>query len=191
MILLSILTPFVKSRSSQLSDLIEYLDEQIGALPIEHLTFGDNKRRSVGGKRNALLDIAQGKYITYVDDDDWVDPDYIKTVYQALVDHDPDVLTFEQIASFDGVRGVVQFRHGQENEQFDHTKVTKRAAWHACVWRTSIARLSRFSDVNWGEDWAWAEPLNKLRLKEHHVPATLHEYRFSTKGSEAHYDSLP
>ena len=30
----------------------------------------DNKRRTVGAKRNALLDAARGEYVSFIDDDD-------------------------------------------------------------------------------------------------------------------------
>ena len=61
--LLSILTPAVPSRMAQLAKLCDELAKQIGGLAVEHLTLLDNKRRSVGLKRQALLDIARGDYV--------------------------------------------------------------------------------------------------------------------------------
>jgi glycosyltransferase involved in cell wall biosynthesis len=185
MTILSILTPFVPSRLDKLTKLIAEVERQVGDLPIEHLYLGDNKRRSVGAKRNALLSIANGDYIAFVDDDDWIKTDYVDAILAGIEETRPDVLTFEQDAYFDGVHGRVEWRHGQANEEFDPSKVTKRGAWHPCVWRREVALLSKFSDVNWGEDWAWAEPLNRLSLRSTHIPLPLHEYHYSSELSEA------
>ena len=185
MITLSILTPFVSSRLEKLERLIREVEKQSEGLNVEHLYLGDNKKRSVGAKRNDLLSIARGEYITFVDDDDWIKADYVSSIVEALHDTRPDVLTFQQDAYFDGLHGLVEWRHGRENEQFNHEVTTRRGAWHPCAWRTDIARLSRFTNTNWGEDWAWAEPLNRLSLKEVHIPKPLHEYHYSTELSEA------
>ena len=188
MITLSVLTPFVPSRLGKLGLLIAELERQIGGLPVEHLYLGDNKRRTVGAKRNALLHAAKGKYIAFVDDDDWIKPTYIRDILRAL-NKAPDVVTFEQDAYFDGVHGKVEWRLGQHNEEWSPERLTRRGAWHPCVWRTEIARMSVFADVNWGEDWAWAEPLNLLPLKEVHLSKVLHEYHYDTELSEAHQET--
>src|SRR5689334_10344559 len=53
--LLSILTPAVPARLRQLEWLMAKIDRQIGDKPVEHLILIDNKRRTVGEKRDALL----------------------------------------------------------------------------------------------------------------------------------------
>ena len=40
--------------------------------------------------RNAALDVAQGRYFTFVDSDDWVSPDYVGNLYRALEKADAD-----------------------------------------------------------------------------------------------------
>ena len=49
---LSILTPAVPSRWDRLMKLSDELIAQIGTKPVEHLVFLDNKRRTVGEKRD-------------------------------------------------------------------------------------------------------------------------------------------
>ena len=71
---------------------------------IELLYLLDNKRRTVGAKRNALLDVARGEFISFIDDDDTVAPDYVRRVHDAILqarrtDRLPDVICFGQRAT--------------------------------------------------------------------------------------------
>ena len=182
---LSILTPAVPSRIAQVEKLSLFLADQIRDLPVEHLVLLDNKRRTVGEKRDALLRAARGQYVAYVDDDDWVTPDYVASILHAIHDQ-PDVITFQQEAWVDDQRSIIQFKLGSENEGFKAGGITRRNAWHICAWRRTLAIQSRFPASNYGEDWAFAAPLCALPgLKEVHLPRILHIYRHSTTGTEA------
>jgi len=79
-LLLSILTPAVPSRLGALDALCSELAAQIGELPVEHLVLLDNKRRTVGEKRDSLLRIARGDFVAFVDDDDKVSGDYVQAI---------------------------------------------------------------------------------------------------------------
>lgn len=52
---------------------------------IELLYLLDNKRRTVGAKRNALLDVARGEWISFIDDDDMVSDAYVRRVHDAIL----------------------------------------------------------------------------------------------------------
>lgn len=55
----------------------------------------------VGTKRQALLDAAAGEYVSYVDDDDMVEPDFVAACAQAM-DAAPDFVAFEHHYYVDG-----------------------------------------------------------------------------------------
>lgn len=181
---LSILTPSIPSRADRLAKLCDAISEQIGDLPVEHLVLIDNKRRTIGEKRDNLLRIANGEYIAFVDDDDAILTGYVRELLYSI-ENRPDVITFEQNAYFDGVKFRVDFRHGQPNNELLPDVLNTRAAWHVCAWKRSIALRSRFPWIQYGEDWAWAEPLNALELKEEHISKVLHEYHFRAEVTEA------
>lgn len=183
---LSILTPAIPSRMRQLDRLTYRINRQIADLPVEHLILVDNKRRSVGLKRDALLRAARGKYVAFVDDDDDIDWGYVTMILEAT-EKDPDVITFKQKASIDGVKGIIEFKLGNANEGFypEADGTVKRNAWHVCAWRRTLAILSRFPDSNYGEDWKFAAPLCQLAKTEVHIPSVLHYYNYDSKVSEA------
>ena len=183
-IILSILTPTIPSRWAQVKTLSDELAAQIGDHPVEHLVLFDNKRRSVGRKRDDLLRLARGHRVAFVDDDDWIAPCYIAELLKAPAE--ADVVTFLQEATINGQIGLIEFGLGNPNEPFKPRSLSKRNAWHVCAWRRTLAVLSYFPDNNYGEDWEFASKLCGLSgLKAHHIPKVLHYSRHDTKTSEA------
>ena len=182
--ILSILTPAVPSRMAQLAKLCDELARQIGGLAVEHLTLLDNKRRTVGEKRDALLRAARGAYVAFVDDDDWISPDYVAELVKAAKEG-PDVITFNQHCTVNATQFEVQFKLGNPNEAPNGTGTIKRNAWHVCAWRRTLAIQSRFPANSFGEDWAFAEPLCRIAKTEIHIQKVLHFYRHSAETTEA------
>lgn len=180
-ITLSILTPAVPSRIDNARALADKLAVQIGDLPVEHLILLDNKRRTVGEKRDALLRAAQGKYISFVDDDDDISADYVAELLIAAKQN-PDVITFRQLSSVDEYSAIVEFKLGNPHEQYfgeprppvlapltldiidgsggePVLPTVRRDAAHLCAWRRSLAIQSAFPPINYGEDFAFSVPL--------------------------------
>ena len=188
MITLSILTPAVPSRFAQLQKLSEEIARQCyaeAAHRVEHLIFCDNKKRTVGEKRDNLLRMARGKYVAFVDDDDWIADGYVRELLLASKD-DPDVITFRQRAYVDALASEIEFKHGNPNEAFNPGGLTRRDAWHVCAWRRTLAIQSSFPASNYGEDWVFAAPLCAIKnLTSIHIPMILHEYHHSSKTTEA------
>jgi len=194
-ILLSILTASIPERAEKLEMLTEKITAQIGDLPVEHLVFLDNRKRTIGAKRDALLRIARGTFIAYVDDDDTVSPDYVAALIEAIKttaspNDQVDVITFAQFARVDKACAKIVFGLRQENQPFIPDTEVLRAAWHVCAWRRSVAILSHFPESNYGEDWAFAEPLNRIARASIHLDKVLHFYRFNSATTAAPYPDL-
>ena len=98
---LSILIPSITERIHQLNVLLKELEDQAGEEPVEIIVFIDNCKRTIGKKRTDLLQLAQGEYITMIDDDDFISSDYISTVLTAI-EEGKDVITFKQKSTIDG-----------------------------------------------------------------------------------------
>lgn len=180
-VILSILTPAIPERLDQVRQLCTEFQRQIENRAVEHLILIDNRRRTVGEKRDALLRASHGRFIAFVDDDDWIEPNYVSEILDASVTA-PDIITFLQSSTVNGQNGTIEFKLGNPNEPFAPGGTAKRNAWHICAWRRSIAILSRFPPINYGEDWAFAAPLCAIPgLREVHIPKILHHYRHDSK----------
>lgn len=189
--LLSVLIPATPRRyHSHLWPLWSKIQAQVDALQregaVELLVFLDNRQRTIGEKRDALVQMSRGRFVAFCDDDDDVSDDYVATL-AGIAEAAPEqasVITFEQRVVVNGVESVCSFSLRHPNEPFAVPRF-RRSAWHVCAWRGSMARRVRFPASNYGEDWAWARHLVLEATGEIHVDRVLHAYRYDDKVSEA------
>jgi glycosyltransferase involved in cell wall biosynthesis len=176
--LLSILIPTVPERFGAAVTLISKLRKQSDGMPVEVLYFGDNRKRTIGEKRQALVDIALGKYIAFCDDDDDVSDDYCASICDIADRHNVSVITFDQQAEWNGAKSKVEFSINHRIDgAWNPDGITQRFPWHSCAWRRDIAQECVFPAMNWGEDLRWAIQAAGLAKNEAHIPRVLHFYR--------------
>jgi hypothetical protein len=172
---LSILTPAIWNRESA-KFLAAAISEQIGSDPVEHLVLFDNRARSIGAKRQSLVDIARGEYIAFVDDDDDVSEDYVERLLEATKTG-ADVITFRQRAIYNGLESEVHFGINNHDGPFTPGGITLRAPWHVCAWKRERVQGCLFSESNYGEDLVWCLQARRRARTAHHIDAVLHTYR--------------
>ncbi|MCJ7992656.1 glycosyltransferase [Priestia sp. OVS21] len=101
---LSVLIPSTPERLTHLARMISELERQSAQLPVEILAMIDNKKRTIGAKRNILIEQAQGKYVSFVDDDDRIEPDYIQTLVETINQNpNADCITFDVEVNLSGL----------------------------------------------------------------------------------------
>lgn len=183
---ISILIPTIPSRIGMFEKLFNKLNDQAcnHLANVEILALFDNKRRTIGQKRDALVQLAKGKYIAFCDDDDDVSNDYIKELLKAI-EYEPDVVTFKQQAIINGEESIIDFDLNNKNEPFSVNKVTRRKPFHVCAFRSVIAKRYRFNDTNYGEDWDWCKRVLKDVKTQYKINKVLHTYIFDSKITEA------
>ena len=49
------------------------------------------QRGNIGAGRNTALDAARGKYLTFIDDDDWAEPDFLDFLVHLLEETQADI----------------------------------------------------------------------------------------------------
>jgi len=175
---------------THLHPLIQKIERQVkdwtGKGTVEILTFLDNRMRTIGEKRDALVQMSRGRFVAFCDDDDDVTETYVAELLNAIAmaNEDVSVITFDQLAIINGVQAVCSFSLSHPNEPFKAPGF-RRNAWHVCAWRGEMARKVRFPATNYGEDWAWAKHLVIDAKNELRIPRVLHVYRYDPVISEA------
>lgn len=175
---LSILTPTIPGRERQVEKLAAKIAQQTAdcAGEVEHLILCDNRARTIGAKRQALLDIARGTYVAFVDDDDDISGDYVDWLLAAAATH-ADVLTFRQRVIYNGQEGEIEFGIKHPDEPFRPGGVAKRAPWHVCAWRREKVTGCVFGESNYGEDLIWCQQARRRVSTGYHLGVVLHTYR--------------
>ncbi len=182
---LSILIPFIPSRRESFWKIYDRLDFQARGRNVAIDGMIDNKKRSIGAKRDALVQSSKGEYVAFVDDDDWVSNDYLVKLLQAIAEK-PDVVTFNQRSIINGEECIVDFNlHHKTNEDFTPGATIKRPPWHVCAFRGDIARRYHFPDSMYGEDWKWCEQVLRDVKTQVKIPDIIHTYIFDSEITEA------
>lgn len=140
-------------RQENLNKLIHELNHQIcsnyAEEIVEVLIEKDNGEMSVGGKRNILIEQAQGEYICFVDDDDSISKNYLNIILQNLT---KDILLFKIEHLINGVKS----EYIQPSLYIDYLK-TQEVIFctnhlHLCPHKKSISKLVKFKELNFSED---------------------------------------
>ncbi len=191
--LLSILIVSLKSRQEQFKKLHDFLESQIKMHHLENqveiLVFEDDRLYPVGLKRNTLIEAAHGKYICFIDDDDWVDNDYVILIVAALLSHGEDIdcigmkgkLISKELGDKEFIHSI-RYKKYSEDEMYYY-----RPPNHISVIKREIAVKYKFPIINFGEDFDWAMRVcNSGELKkEVFIDKVLYYYNFNSQTSEA------
>jgi glycosyltransferase involved in cell wall biosynthesis len=197
MLKLSILIPSIPNRINKMAALFGKLQAQIDKYHfdnIEILSFLDNKKRSVGYKRDALVQMAMGEYLAFCDDDDDVYDNYLQEIMKALNDNidneNVDVVVFSEDCTINGEnKFTVKFGIEYPNEEAHKinglwVNITRKP-FHSCIWKSSIAKSEHFPDASYGEDWHWCKRLLTKVKTQGRINAVIKRYIFNKKTTEA------
>ena len=180
---LSILICTVPSRVNEyLPKLIDRLLPQ-ATKDVEILWLGDNKQRSVGKKRNDLLDLAQGEYVTFIDDDDMVSEDYVSELLNAIRGG-ADVINFNVMCSVNGGEYKRVDYNVNFKRDYDTAEAYKRLPNHIMCSKRILAQTARFPEINMSEDAQYAKKLKLLIKTQTFIEKPLYWYTFSHQTSE-------
>lgn len=183
-ITLSILVPTIPERGTKLARLLAILDPQIAAVPgVELLVLRDNRARTIGAKRNAMLTMAAGRYAAFVDDDDLPEPDYVTAIHETLIAAAapidppmPDVVCFDVRVTGYGEPKICRYDPSYVNQ--DLPDGYRRRPNHLMVFRTALARMVPFPDIAYGEDTLWANQMHPLLQHTARIDRVLYTYAF-------------
>ncbi len=190
-LLLSVLIPSIPSRFAMAQALVQKLEAQIGNEPVQLLLHLDNKKISIGQKRDQLNQAGIGGHLAQLDDDDDISSDYISRLLTAIRENpNVDVVTFVQRASINSREFTVRFGLGHENQQVDMSiqgalPDRNRVPFHCCAWRRTLAQKYHYPHIMWGEDFEFVKQLLTEAKSEIHIPHVIHYYRYNDSITEA------
>lgn len=183
--ILSILIPTLPERVDKFNklffDINFQLEMQNAFGLVEVLIDEAPKGKSIGKKRNELLEKAQGEYICFIDDDDKVSNDYIRLILKALKQK-PDCVSLKGVITFNGENPKI-FEHSIKYKEYKTTEnaiTYERYPNHLNVIKSSIAKQFKFPEINFGEDTDWATQIKKSGLlkKEYYIDEILYYYKY-------------
>ncbi len=137
--------------------------------------------------RNAGLRTAQGKYVYFVDGDDYIIPSAFPRVLDFLRNNDTDILDFEASTFFERT-GETEFKKrqypiasGTGQEIFvawEKAKLMENACWRRIFRRSLISDNDvYFIDVYEGEDEEWTPRIFSYAGRVVHLPLCVYVYR--------------
>jgi len=174
----------VPQRKDKLLRLIKNLNDQTLisiANRIEVIIVNDDGTRTVGDKRNEVLDKANGEYVCFIDDDDLVSPNYIPKIFNKLDKEIYDGIGFWGMY-YVSEKPTMLFNHANiNNGHFKKDGKQYRPLNHLNPVRTEIAKAIGFPDKNYAEDADYCDRLLESGLvqSEYNFDEVMYHYLWS------------
>ena len=151
----TIMIPTIPGRELKLQNLIQSIHEfrqrVCPALRIAVAVGFDNREVSIGTKRQNMLQAAEGKYVSFVDDDDKVTVHYFEDAAACIAGNFDCMRLRGQISRW-------TFTHSLANKLTDpmaNETTFLRPPNHLNVMKADIAKNIKFRDATNGEDLDW------------------------------------
>jgi glycosyltransferase involved in cell wall biosynthesis len=164
----------VRNLSRQVSDSNLYDD-------VELISDADI-HKTIGQKRNDLLDLANGKFIVFIDDDDSVSGDYLKQIINVIRKNDDcDCIGMKGVITFDGNEEKKWEISKDFGKWFESNGVYYRTPNHISPIRTSIAKSVGFPNISNGEDFEYSMGVLPFLKNEVKIEKELYHYQYVTR----------
>lgn len=150
---------------------------------VEIIVLTDNKKMMLGHKRNKMVEISQGKYVAFVDDDDRISDDYIAELLKAT-ESDADSIVFTAMVSLNGEPPLPCYYSKDVKRDYNHKDGYYRIPNHICCVKREVSLKSSFPNVLYGEDAGYGKVLLPFLKTEHKIDKVLYYYDYSSETTE-------
>lgn len=153
------------------------------------------KNCGVSASRNTGFEISKGKWIAFIDSDDWVEKKYIKTLYDEAIENKADIV----ISSYNRVSGTKKIVDISEEKIFYNKEEyllevlnpqTAMGFCHMKLINRNIAKEIKFDEkLKVGEDALYNIELSKNLNKAIKIKKNLYNYRINENSIVKKFDS--
>ncbi len=182
---LSILICSLHSRANMVRELMAHLSKQ-GCPEVEIITNTDGKKKTTGRKRNELVQRARGKYVVFIDDDDWVPEYYIAEMLRAA-ESDADCFAINGTMTTDGAHET-RWRLSRTYENIDTVEngrpMLLRKTNHITGVKRCHAIRAPFPDKSNAEDKAYSLGLAQFLKTEFVIDKPMYLYRYASTNKQ-------
>lgn len=179
-VLLTIAVCTMPSRMKTFVKVTEELVKQADGKPVEVFCFLDNRKSNLSEKRNLVIAGAKGKYISFVDDDDQVEPDYVDSILKEIRnDPEADCIVFDVMVH--GYNPQPKLcKYGVEYIHWEAEDAYYRKPNHIMAFRTEISRRHKYKKElsAIAEDTEWADRASKDIVKQKRIEKVLYHYLY-------------
>lgn len=180
---LSILICSVNNRVDNfLQNIYKQVNEQL-VDEVEVLTIIDNRTMSIWEKRNRLIGMAKWDYIAFVDDDDKIEWNYVRSLLEWIKSW-ADVICFNAKISINGWQYKL-VRYWKDLEHWVNMDCYTRKPNHLMCWKRSIAKTVKYKNISFLEDTIRAKRMYKKISSERYLDRTLYYYDYNEDTSES------
>jgi glycosyltransferase involved in cell wall biosynthesis len=187
MLLLSVLIISIIERQEKLGHLLNRIKDKHDE-EVEICVLIDNKKHTIGEKRNVLLSMVKGRYFTFLDDDDDIDDTYFDVLIDVLRSNslDVDVVAFKQACYLKDETEPCFIVDADMNNLTNESiplegpwkQEYKRLCWHWCVFNTERFKSVRFDQCSYYEDIIWLQKIYPTIRTQLKIDKVLHKYVF-------------
>ena len=181
----TILVPTLGERRALFARLLSGLLPQVEPYGPRVMVRGwfNNGKPGLPEIRQRMVEATNTDYLSFIDDDDVVAPEYVSQIVQALKDL-PDYVGFQVQCYSDGVPTAVSYHSLAHKRWVNLEDRYLRDISHINPIRTALAQRASFRRTAPGqpEDRAWVHQLRQARVLKTEVviPGIMYHYLFST-----------
>lgn len=185
--ILSILIPSLESRAHLLNVLIENINNQIKEhYAVEVITLVDNKQITTGAKRQRLLEMSKGKYIVFIDDDDYIPEYYVEEMLKGC-SSDCDCMAINGHMTTNNTNKI-DWRISKDYQNITIKEngfdIYLRKTNHITAVKRDIALIVGFPNKSNAEDKAYSDGINPYLKTEYKIHLPMYHYKYSTLNKE-------
>jgi hypothetical protein len=191
--ILTITIASVSIRKEMLKNLLSELNRQIKENNYQEeveIIIDNDDDIFLGTKRKLMLSKAKGLFTCAIDDDDFVHPNYVKLIVEAIKkDNSVDCLGINGIITVNGENPKKWIISCEFDDWFEEDNIYYRTPNHICPIKTELVRLAGFDDVAWNEDYPFSQRVKKFLKKETIIDESIYIYQYNTETSLHNYQN--